>query len=139
MSATRCENETRREFLKTSAVAGGALAANLSLLSNVHAAGEDVIRVGLVGCGARMCLATYEEANRHGLSIVAGTQRRYQTGYLESMRRIHGGELGAITSMRVYWNGGTLWSNPRTERMTDLEWQLRNWYYFTWLCGDHIV
>src|SRR5439155_16617775 len=53
MSATRCQNEPRRELLKTSAVAGGALPANLSLLSNVHAAGEDIIRVGLVGCGGR--------------------------------------------------------------------------------------
>jgi myo-inositol 2-dehydrogenase / D-chiro-inositol 1-dehydrogenase len=91
------------------------------------------------GPGARSCLESFEEANRHRLTIVAGTQRRYQTGYLESMRRIHDGDLGQITSARVYWNGSPLWSRTRTEQMTDLEWQMRNWYYFTWLCGDHIV
>src|SRR5262245_32916127 len=44
---------SRREFLKTTAVAGTALAANLSLLSNVHAAGSDTIKVGVIGCGGR--------------------------------------------------------------------------------------
>src|SRR5438552_14128186 len=44
---------TRRDFLKASAVAGAALATNFSLLSNVHAAGSDVIKVGLIGCGGR--------------------------------------------------------------------------------------
>jgi predicted dehydrogenase len=91
------------------------------------------------GPGARMCLAAYEEATRNRLSIVAGTQRRYQRGYLASMQKIQDGDIGTITSMRVYWNGGPLWSRERTAQMTDLEWQMRNWYYFTWLCGDHIV
>jgi myo-inositol 2-dehydrogenase/D-chiro-inositol 1-dehydrogenase len=91
------------------------------------------------GPGARACLAAFEDANRHRLTIVAGTQRRYQTGYLESLRRIHDGDLGTLTSARVYWNGTPLWSRTRTREMTDLEWQMRNWYYFTWLCGDHIV
>lgn len=203
---------TRRDFLRTSAVAGGVLAANLTMLGNVHADGPDEIRVGLVGCGGRgtgaieqclragrniklvalgdafrdqlegclaslrrnnelrdkldcpaerqfvglnayndvinncqlvlfatppgframhlraavaarkhiftekpvavdgpgvrMCLQAFEDANRHRLSIVAGTQRRYQTGYLESMRRIHDGSLGTILSARCYWNQG---------------------------------
>src|SRR5438105_1633229 len=44
---------TRREFLKTTAMAGTALAANVSLLSNVHAAGSDTIKVGIIGCGGR--------------------------------------------------------------------------------------
>jgi len=33
---------------------------------------------------------------------------------------------------------GSLWHTARTPQMTDLEWQLRNWLYFTWLSGDHI-
>jgi len=200
---------SRREFLKTSALASGALAA--SVLSNAHAQqGSDTIRVGLVGCGGRgsgaveQCLradnnvrlvavadtfrdransclealrnnaavrakvdvpaervfigleayqqvipqcdlvllatppgfrpthiraviaarkhlftekpvavdgpgvravlAAYEDANRHNLTVVAGTQRRYQTGYLETMQRIHDGAIGTITSGRCYWN-----------------------------------
>ncbi len=236
---------TRRDFLKQSAIAGGALAAELSILANAHAQqNTEVIRVGLVGCGGRgtgaaeQCLradtnvrlvavadtfrdraddclrrlrgieavrnkvdvnadrtfiglegytnvirncdlvllatppgfrpthiraviaarkhlftekpvavdgpgiravlAAYEEANRHSLTVVAGTQRRYQTGYIESMNRIRDGALGTITSARCYWNQGSLWHTARTDRMTDVEWQIRNWLYFTWLSGDHI-
>lgn len=95
--------------------------------------------VAVDGPGIRMVLQAFEEANRNRLSVVAGTQRRYQTGYVESMKKIHDGELGTITSARCYWNQGTLWHRARTEQMTDLEWQIRNWLYFTWLSGDHIV
>jgi predicted dehydrogenase len=95
--------------------------------------------VAVDGLGIRRVLASFEEANRRRLSVVAGTQRRYQTSYLESMRRIHGGDLGAITSARCYWNQGSLWHVNRTSGMTDLQWQLRNWLYLTWLSGDHIV
>src|SRR2546421_9634190 len=58
--------------------------------------------VGVDGPGIRMVLAAFEEANRHNLTVVAGTQRRYQTGYLESMQRIQDGGIGTITSGRCY-------------------------------------
>jgi predicted dehydrogenase len=94
--------------------------------------------VAVDGPGVRTVLTAFEDANRHRLSAVAGTQRRYQTSYLEAMRRIHGGDLGTITSARCYWNQGGLWHRARTAGMSDLEWQVRNWLYFTWLSGDHI-
>jgi predicted dehydrogenase len=72
------------------------------------------------------------------LKIVAGTQRRHQTGYLETMKRLHGGEYGDILAARVYWNGNTPWFHPRKPGMKDAEYQLYNWYHFVWLCGDHI-
>jgi predicted dehydrogenase len=88
--------------------------------------------------GVRTVLALHDEAERRGLCVVAGLQRHYQTGYLQSMRRIHEGEIGTITSGRCYWNQGALWHTARTTQMTDVEWQIRNWLYFTWLSGDHI-
>ena len=94
--------------------------------------------VAVDGPGIRLCLQLHEEAGRHNLSIVAGTQRRYQTGYIESMKKIHDGDLGTITSARCYWNQGSLWNRRRDPGMTDLQWQIRNWLYFTWLSGDHI-
>jgi len=94
--------------------------------------------VAVDGPGVRTVLAAYEEANRRGLKVVAGLQRHYQAGYVHSMERIHGGQLGTITSARCYWNQGGLWHATRTPQMTDLEWQIRNWLYFTWLSGDHI-
>jgi predicted dehydrogenase len=91
------------------------------------------------GPGIRQVLAAAEEAKRKNLAVVAGTQRRHQAGYLASMKRIHGGEIGDVTSARVYWNQGSLWMKPRESDWSDMEWQLRNWLYFTWLSGDHIV
>ena len=42
-------------------------------------------------------------------------------------------------SGQIYWNGGGVWVRPRAEGQTEMEYQMRNWYYFNWLCGDHIV
>jgi myo-inositol 2-dehydrogenase / D-chiro-inositol 1-dehydrogenase len=94
--------------------------------------------VAVDGPGIRTVLAMAQEADRRNLCVVAGLQRRYQTGYLQSMEKIHGGQLGTITSARCYWNQGGLWHTARTPEMKDLEWQIRNWLYFTWLSGDHI-
>jgi myo-inositol 2-dehydrogenase / D-chiro-inositol 1-dehydrogenase len=94
--------------------------------------------VAVDGPGIRMVLAAAEEAKKKNLAVVAGTQRRHQTGYVESMKRIHAGELGDLTSARCYWNQGSLWMKPRQAEWSDMEWQLRNWLYFTWLSGDHI-
>jgi predicted dehydrogenase len=251
------QNTSRREFLKTAAVTGGALAANLSLLSNVHAAGNDVIKVGLIGCGGRgsgaadnvlhsapnvqivaigdvfkfrvdglrhrliklaekdeikelgnkvdlpeercfagldchqkvinsganyimlasppgfrpmhlqaaiaagkhiftekpvgvdgpgirQVLAAEEESQKKNLGIAAGTQRRHQLGYLETMKRVLDGEIGDIAAMRCYWNGSGIWFRPRSELAShsipesELAYQLHNWYHFIWTCGDHI-
>jgi myo-inositol 2-dehydrogenase/D-chiro-inositol 1-dehydrogenase len=95
--------------------------------------------VGVDGTGIRKVLAAYEEAQKKGLKIVAGTQRRHQLGYVETMKRVHDGAIGDITSLRAYWNGGGIWFNERKPGMSDVAYQLNNWYHFLWLCGDHIV
>ena len=55
------------------------------------------------------------------------------------MKRIHDGEIGDITSGRAYWNQGVLWFKPHQKDQTEVQYQMRNWYNFPWLCGDHIV
>jgi predicted dehydrogenase len=54
------------------------------------------------------------------------------------MKRLHDGAIGDFIAMRAYWNGAGVWVRPRTEGQTEMEYQMRNWYYFNWLCGDHI-
>ncbi|MBL8823448.1 MAG: Gfo/Idh/MocA family oxidoreductase [Planctomycetia bacterium] len=95
--------------------------------------------VAVDGPGIRKVYAAYEEAKQKGLNIVAGTQRRHQLPYVETIKKLHEGAIGDIHFMRCYWNQGVLWKVDRTEKMSDLEWQLRNWYNFMWICGDHIV
>jgi len=237
------ENLERRDFIKTSAmVAGGAMLSSLPL-SGAYAAGSDVIKVALVGCGGRGTGATFDalssganikvvaladafkdnldstyntlkekwqdkidvsdnhkfvgfdaykeaikladvvilatppgfrpthfeeairqgkhvfmekpvavdipgvqqviraaaEAKRKKLNVVVGLQRRYQTNYREAIKRIHDGAIGDITPGQVYWNSGGVWVRPRKPEQSEMEYQMRNWYYFNWLCGDHIV
>lgn len=246
MTQEQNSNVSRRDFVKTSAVAGGAAVAGFSAISrSAFAQGSDTIKVGLVGCGGRgsgaardcaesdpnvqlialadlfgdkieskgralkgaigdqyqvkdeyvfsgfdaykkmmqvdeinyIILATPPyfrptmlraaiEAGKHvfmekpvavdpwgcrhviesgelakqkGLSVVCGTQRRHAPNYIETMDRILGGDIGEVVAGQVYWMQGGLWSVPRQEGMTDIEWQIRNWLYFTWLSGDHIV
>jgi len=95
--------------------------------------------VAVNGPGIRKVLAANEEAKKKKLGIAAGTQRRHQAGYIETIKRIHAGEIGDIVGGRCYWMQGILWSHARQKAWSDLEYQLRNWYNFVWLCGDHIV
>jgi myo-inositol 2-dehydrogenase / D-chiro-inositol 1-dehydrogenase len=95
--------------------------------------------VAVDAAGIRQVLAAHAEADRRGTSAVAGTQRRHERSYREAIDRIGKGAIGRPVSGSCYWNMGELWSVQRTDEMTDMEWQLRNWLYFTWLSGDHIV
>ncbi len=91
------------------------------------------------GPGVRQVLTAAQAAREKKLSVVSGLQRHHQQTYLAAMERIHGGALGRILFARCSWNMGGLWMNPRKPEWSDMEWQLRNWLYFTWLSGDHIV
>lgn len=95
--------------------------------------------VAVDGPGCRIMYAAGEEAQRKGLKVAAGTQRRHQASYIETIKRIWDGAIGDITALRAYWvNGGPIWH--RGDRgNTDLEKQIHNWYHYIWLSGDHIV
>ena len=237
---------SRREFLKKSAMAGAALAGGLSIARGAHAAGSDVIRLALVGCGGRgtgaavnalqnaakanvklvamadafrdsldrslrgietkckdqvdvpesrkftgldayqkalesgvdmvlLCgppgfrpaqfeaavkagkhvfmekpvatdapgvrrvMAANEMAKQKALAVAVGHHLRHEEKHRELVKRIHEGAIGDVKYLRVYFNTGSLWKRPRQPDQTELQYQVRNWYYFTWLSGDHIV
>ena len=89
--------------------------------------------------GVRSIIASSRLAEKKKLAVVAGTQRRHQLHYLEIMKRIHNGAIGEIVGGQCYWNQGGLWVKRRQPDWSDMEWQCRNWLYFTWLSGDHIT
>jgi myo-inositol 2-dehydrogenase / D-chiro-inositol 1-dehydrogenase len=237
---------SRREFLSKSALAGAALAGGLGLARSAHAAGSDVVRIALVGCGGRgtgaavnalknaagaklklvamadafsdrlesslkgiqsnckgqvevaaerkftgldcyqkvldagvdmvlLCgppgfrpmqfeaavkagkhvfmekpvatdgpgirriMAANAEAKKKGLMVAVGHHLRHEDKHRELVKRVHDGAIGELKYMRVYFNTGGLWKRPRTPDQTELQHQVRNWYYFTWLSGDHIA
>jgi predicted dehydrogenase len=89
--------------------------------------------------GVRSVIESGEIARRRGLAIGAGTMRRYANGFRETTRRIQGGMIGEIIACEAIRSSGELWSVARKPSWTDMEDQLRNWLYYTWLSGDFIV
>ncbi len=89
--------------------------------------------------GVRKVLAACKEAKRKNLAVVSGLCWRYHRGKQETFRRIHDGAIGDIVAMQCSYLTGPLWHVKQAPGMSDMEWQLRNWLYFTWLSGDHIV
>lgn len=89
--------------------------------------------------GVRSVIENAKKADEKNLKVVVGLQRHYDERYIETIKRIHDGEIGDIVSAQAYWNSGGVWVRPRKEGMTEMEYQMRNWYYFNWICGDHIV
>jgi myo-inositol 2-dehydrogenase / D-chiro-inositol 1-dehydrogenase len=238
---------SRRDFLKlsTAAVVGGAVAGSLSIARSAHAAGDDVLKIGLIGCGGRgtgaandalgavpnvklvamgdafkgrlegsynniknekkdkvevpddkkfvgldayqkvlatdvdvvilatppgfrpihfdaavkagkhvfmekpvavdapgvrMVLAAAEAAKQKKLAVGVGLQRRHEAQYIETIKRLQDGAIGDMVYARVYWNGGGVWEpHPREPNESEMTYQIRNWYYYDWLSGDHIT
>jgi predicted dehydrogenase len=89
--------------------------------------------------GVRSFIESASESRSKKLKVVAGTQRRHEACYLEAMSRVARGDIGRIVSGRVYWNMGSLWNVEPDPKRTDVENQVRNWLYHSWLSGDHIV
>lgn len=89
--------------------------------------------------GVRSILKSGEMAEKNGLGIVAGTVKRHSADFIETVRRLHDGAIGDIVESRAYFNIGDLWMIPKEQGWGDMEWQLRNWNYFTWLSGDCLV
>ncbi len=89
--------------------------------------------------GIRRVLAAAEEAKKKNLKVGVGLQRRHQPSYLEAIQKIRDGAIGDLVALRCYWNGGPPAKSPFPRgNLSELEYQVRNWYFFTWLSGDHI-
>jgi myo-inositol 2-dehydrogenase / D-chiro-inositol 1-dehydrogenase len=89
--------------------------------------------------GVRKVLETGKVAAQKKLAVVAGTQYRHQTSFMETVKRIQDGQIGEITGGRAYYNAGTLWKRDRKPEMSEMEYQLRMWIYYDWLSGDQPV
>ena len=89
--------------------------------------------------GVRKVLSVAKIAKQKKLNVVVGLQRHYESKYLDFKNKVDNGLIGKIRGGQVYWNGDGVWTNNRKPGQSELEYQMRNWYYFTWLCGDHIL
>jgi len=87
--------------------------------------------------GVQRVLAAAAIAKQKKLNVVVGLQRHYQNSYRELFKRKD--QIGDIVSAQAWWNNDGVWVNKRKYSQTEMEYQMRNWYYFVWLCGDHIT
>lgn len=91
------------------------------------------------GPGVRMVLAAAAQAKEKKLALTSGFCWRYNPAERQIMQRIHDGQIGAPMALQNTYNTGSLWVRPRQPGWNDMTYHLRNWYYFTWLSGDHIA
>ncbi len=89
--------------------------------------------------GVRRVLEICEDAKKTNLSVVSGLCIRYDYGFREAVKRIHDGEIGQVLALQANDYRGGIWVKPRQPEWSDMTWQMRNWYYFTWLSGDFNV
>lgn len=89
--------------------------------------------------GIRQFIAAAKKAEEKGLSFVTGTQRRHETPYVETIKKIHDGAIGDIMALRAYWCGTLPFARPRTPDQNEFEYCMKNWYAFCWVMGDNIV
>ena len=89
--------------------------------------------------GVRSVLDTCRLAQEKSLSVVSGLCLRYDAGFQQTVQRLHDGAIGDIHTLFANDYRGPIWVKPRQPDWTDMHWQIRNWYYFTWLSGDFNV
>ena len=91
--------------------------------------------------GYRKLIAANNIAREKQLSVVVGLQRHHQQSYIDGIQQIHDGAIGDIVAIQTTYNCGPPWfrNKERLPDWTEMEYQMRNWYYFNWLCGDHIL
>ncbi|MGD8499726.1 MAG: Gfo/Idh/MocA family oxidoreductase [Phycisphaerales bacterium] len=89
--------------------------------------------------GVRRMIAANKQAKEKGLAVAVGLNIRHQNSSREVIKRVHAGAIGQITFLRAYGNNNGVWVKPRQPGQSEMEYQMRNWYYFNWLCGDLIV
>lgn len=98
--------------------------------------------VAVDATGIHKVMAACAEAKRKNLAVVSGLHNRYMHDVRAAIAKIHDGAIGDVLLVQSAWNGnppGKPWPMVRKEGWSDMEYQLRNWYYWTWLSGDHIV
>ena len=94
--------------------------------------------VGVDSPGIRMVLENAKVAEQKNLKVVVGLQRRYQANYRAAKEKVKEGMIGEIIAAQCYWNNAGIWKVDRKPEWKEIQYQVKNWYHFIWLCGDHI-
>ena len=111
--------------------------ASYAIEKGKHVFCEKAAGIDPVTC--RMFTAALKQAQAKGLCVQTGAQRHHQRCYVESYRRVREGMIGRITSGVVKWNQGAMGYRLRRPEWSDMEYMLRDFFSWNWLCGDHVI
>jgi predicted dehydrogenase len=102
-----------------------------------HVFCEKAAGIDPVSC--RTFSVAVKQAQAKSLCLQTGAQRHHQRSYIESYRRVRDGMIGRITGGIVKWNQGAMSYRKRRPEWTDMEYMLRDFFSWNWLCGDHVI
>ncbi|MDD4872028.1 MAG: Gfo/Idh/MocA family oxidoreductase [Kiritimatiellae bacterium] len=94
---------------------------------------------GIDPVGVRATQEAADLARTKNLCVLSGLHNRYNPGVIETMKRIHDGAIGNIVSMEVNFLRAPYVLVERQPGWSEIEYQFRNWYHFTWLAGDDVT
>jgi predicted dehydrogenase len=91
--------------------------------------------------GVRAVLEACKIGREKGLSMASGHCWRYEPGRRETMKQVFDGAIGEVVAIETTYNSQGVWDPRKTREQcqSEMEYQMRNWYYYLWLSGDHIV
>jgi predicted dehydrogenase len=89
--------------------------------------------------GVRIFLEANAKAKNNKQIVVVGHHLRFEQKHIEPIKMLHDGVIGDLLYVRIFFNDSGIWVRPRQENMTEMQFQVNNWYHFNWLSGDHIV
>lgn len=89
--------------------------------------------------GVRKVMAAIKKTKEKNLALVSGFTYRYDNPRRALFGKVLDREIGGVKTVSTTRYGGTLWYKPRQPEWSDMEYKLRNWYYYNWLSGDFIV
>ena len=89
--------------------------------------------------GVRSVLQSAELAEKKNLAIVSGFCWRYNHALRAAQEQIRQGAIGDVRAVYATYYRASLdhkYHGERPANMSDLEWQIRDWYGYLWLSGD---
>ncbi|MCX6926975.1 MAG: Gfo/Idh/MocA family oxidoreductase [Verrucomicrobia bacterium] len=88
--------------------------------------------------GVKLMQQACDLAKEKKLCIVSGLQSRFDTGYIETVKRIQDGAIGNIVSIEENFLRAPYGVTERKPEYSELEWQCSTQYHFRWLSGDDV-
>ena len=89
--------------------------------------------------GVRIFTEANAKAKANKQIVLVGHHLRFERKHVEPIKMLHDGVIGDLLYIRIFFNQGAIWNRPRQPNMTEMQYQVNNWYHFNWLSGDHLV